>query len=61
MLDANLPGTRIGDKVAPFYGYYTLHVERDGKPIGMCSVNGFDGSMWYHTWRGTLIGMKELE
>lgn len=60
-LDINLPGTAVGDEVATFYGYYTLHVERDGKTIGMLSVNGFNGSVWYHTWHGTFIGMKELE
>ncbi len=59
-LDANLPGTTVGE-VAPFYGYYTLHVERDGKTIGMLSVNGSDGAVWYHTWHGRFIGMKELE
>ncbi len=59
-LDANWRGATVGE-VSPFYGYYTLHVERDGKTIGMLSVNGFDGSVWYHTWHGTFIGMKELE
>lgn len=60
-LNANLPGTLVGDEVSQFYGYYTLHVERDGKTIGMLSVNGFDGSVWYHTWHGSFIGMKEVE
>jgi len=60
-LDANLRGTTVGDEVSPFYGYYTLHVERDGKPMGMLSVNGFTGAVWYHTWHGTFIGMKEVE
>jgi len=59
-LDANLPGATVGE-VAPFYGYYTLHVEREGKTIGMLSVNGFDGAVWYHTWHGRFIGMKELD
>ncbi len=59
-LDANWRGATVGE-VSPFYGYYTLHVERDGKTIGMLSVNGFDGSVWYHTWHGTFIGMKALE
>lgn len=60
-LDANSRGTSVGDEVSPFYGYYTLHVERDGKTIGMLSVNGFDRSVWYHWWHGSFIGMKELE
>jgi len=60
-LDANLRGATVGDEVSQFYGYYTLHVERDGKTIGMLSVNGFDSSVWYHAWHGTFIGMKELE
>lgn len=59
-LDANLRGTTVGE-VSPFYGYYTLHVERDGKTTGMLSVNGFDRSVWYHSWHGSFIEMKELE
>jgi len=43
-----------------FYGYYTIHVLRDGKAYGMLSVNGYTGQVWYHTWHGTFIQTKEL-
>lgn len=40
-----------------FPGYYTLHTMRDGKIVGMLSVNAYTGSVWYHTWHGTFIAM----
>jgi hypothetical protein len=51
-----LPGTTVADEADAFYGYYTLHVLRDGKTIGMLSVNGFTGTVWYHTWHGNFVG-----
>ena len=43
-----------------FYGYYTLDtVNKDGNSVGMLSVNGFTGQVWYHKWHGTFIEMKE--
>ena len=37
-----------------FYGYYTFHIEEDGKVIGMLSVNDLTGEVWYHDWHGDL-------
>ena len=43
-----------------FYAYYTLDtVNKDGIGVGMLSVNGFTGQVWYHKWHGTFIEMKE--
>ena len=42
----------------PFYGYYTLHVNRDGETIGMLSVNGYTGQVFLHTWHGNLMEMS---
>jgi len=43
-----------------FYGYYTIDtVNKDGVTVGMLSVNGFTGQVWYHNWHGTFIEMKE--
>ncbi|MDQ6601685.1 MAG: hypothetical protein M3Z19_03080 [Chloroflexota bacterium] len=42
-----------------FYGYYTLHIMKDGKVTGMLSVNGYTGQVWYHNWHGDFIQMKE--
>lgn len=59
-LDANLPGVTVAEADA-FYGYYTLHTLRNGQIEGMLSVNGYTGNVWYHTWHGAFIGMKEFE
>jgi hypothetical protein len=40
-----------------FPGYYTLHTLRDGKIVGMLSVNAVTGAVWYHTWHGRFITM----
>ena len=37
-----------------FYGYYTFHLEQNGETVGMMSVNGFTGDVWYHDWHGTV-------
>ena len=44
-----------------FYGYYTLHVLKDGKIVGMLGVNGYTGQVWYHGWHGLYVGMKSYE
>ena len=60
-LDAYLPGTTVADEADAFYGYYTIHVLRDGQIYGMLSVNGTSGQVWYHTWHGDFIGMREFD
>jgi hypothetical protein len=59
-LDANLPGVSAGE-AETFYGYYTLHTLRSGEIEGMLSVNGYNGSVWYHNWHGPFIQMKEFD
>jgi hypothetical protein len=58
-LDIYYPGT-IAEDPHPFYGYYTLHVEKDGVIFGMLSVNGYDGEVWYHNWHGSYIQTIEI-
>ncbi|GAB4372936.1 MAG: hypothetical protein Kow009_08940 [Spirochaetales bacterium] len=60
-LDTNLPGTTAEEDPDRFYGYYTLHVEKDGSVIGMLGVNGYTGAVWYHSWHGRFIQMKSEE
>lgn len=43
-----------------FYGYYTLDILKDNQIYGMLSVNGYTGQVWYHSWHGPFIGIKEL-
>ena len=57
-LDEVLPGTQVDDEADAFYGYYTLHVNRDGETIGMLSVNGYTGQVFLHTWHGNLLEMS---
>jgi len=58
-LDLQYPGT-IAEDPHPFYGYYTLHVEKDGEIFGMLSVDGFYGEVWYHNWHGGYIQSLEM-
>jgi hypothetical protein len=44
----------------PFYGYYTLHVLREGQVVGMLSVNGYSGQVFPHTWHGELLEVSEV-
>jgi len=60
-LDQNRPGTAVAEQADAFYGYYTIHLLKEGQVFGMLSVNGYTGEVWYHTWHGDFIDMKELE
>lgn len=56
-LDQSKTGEKAGD-AEPFYGYYTLDIMKDGKVIGMLSVNGFSGQIIEHTWHGVFLEMS---
>lgn len=59
-LDTNIGnGLTADDHADAFYGYYTLHVNRDGETVGMLSVNGYTGQVFLHTWHGELLEMSE--
>lgn len=49
------------DEAEPFYGYYTLDVLKNGQPVGMLSVNGYTGQVFYHHWHGKFVTMSEEE
>lgn len=49
---------QVDEHADPFYGYYTLHVNRNGDTIGMLSVNGYSGQVFLHTWHGDLVEMS---
>ncbi|HEX5997606.1 MAG TPA: hypothetical protein VFY84_20910 [Jiangellales bacterium] len=57
-LDQQGTGLAAGE-ADEFPGYYTLHTLRDGKPVGMMSVNAYTGAVWDHTWHGTFVTMSE--
>jgi hypothetical protein len=52
------PGTKA-EQPERFYGYYTIDTEKDGKTVGMLSVNGYSGEVWYHSWHGPFIAKQE--
>jgi len=58
-LDRYRPGVSVSDEITPFYGYYTIDLEKDGQIVGMLSVNGYNGQVFYHSWHGTFIEMSE--
>jgi hypothetical protein len=60
-LDSYLPGDQADDHADVFYGYYTLHLLRDGKVVGMLSVNGYTGQVFPHTWHGDFVEMSTEE
>ena len=58
-LDTNYAGATPATDPTQFYGYYTLDFEKDGKIVGMLSVNGYNGQIFLHTWHGTFIEESE--
>jgi hypothetical protein len=57
-LDEYLPDATIEESTR-FYGYYTFDFGKEGEIVGMFSVNGYNGQVWYHGWHGAFIGMEE--
>lgn len=54
-LDQYQPGLTTGSDAEAFYGYYTIDILRDGMPVGMLSVNGFNSLVFLHHWHGIFI------
>jgi hypothetical protein len=59
-LDLKFPGTKLPADTLTFPGYYTLDFEKDGKPVGMLSVNAYTGQVWYHTWHGQFLSERAM-
>jgi len=59
-LSQNFPGAHV-EGITRFYGYYTIDFEKDDKIIGMLSVNGSAGNVWYHSWHGAFIQETEFD
>lgn len=53
-LEKNTKDYLVSDDFHEFYGYYTFHIEDADKTVGMLSVNGLSGEVWYHDWHGTV-------
>ena len=48
-------------EVSEMYGYFSIHLERDGKMEGMLAVNAWTGEVWYHTWHGAFVAAREFK
>lgn len=46
--DQDVEGYVVSDDGLQFYGYYTFYMEKNDAVIGMLSVNGVTGEVWYH-------------
>lgn len=55
LIDKTSENLELSDSAHEFYGYFTFHVEEDGMTVGMLSVNGYTGEVWFHDWHGDLI------
>jgi len=53
-------GAQAASDPATFYGYYTMDFSKDGKTLGMLSVNGYSGQVWLHTWHGDFVSEKQI-
>lgn len=57
-LDANQPGSSARSP-DPFHGFYTVDFEKGGTLSGMLSVNGYTGAVWYHSWHGSFVQIRD--
>jgi hypothetical protein len=55
---------RAGEKAEmdgrTFPGYFTLDTVRNGKTVGMLSVNASTGAVWYHGWHGMFLAERSF-
>ena len=58
-LDSFGTGLKFETGADMFYGYYTIHVLKDDKIVGMLGVNGYSGQVWYHGWHASFENIKE--
>ena len=58
-LDANRPGVTANSPDA-FYGYFTVDFQSGGQLAGMLSINGYSGQVWYHSWHGSFVQVKDF-
>lgn len=56
-----LNGADVAEEATVFYGYYTVDVLRNGRPVGMLSVNGYTGQVFLHHWHGDFVTMTGEE
>ena len=61
-LSSLFPGFNVSlEEVIPFYGYYLIYYSANRSIRGIMSVNAFTEQVWYHTWHGHFIRMKQLD
>lgn len=53
-------GEQVEQTAQAFPGYLTLDTTRNGKVVGMLSVNASTGAAWYHGWHGGFLDEAEF-
>lgn len=48
---------KVNPNYIEFYGYFKYYIEMNDVIVGVVSVNGFSGQVWYQNWNGSF---KEL-
>lgn len=48
-------GATAATDALKFYGYYTIDFSKDGKIVGMLSINGYNGQVLPHVWHGSFV------
>jgi hypothetical protein len=59
-LDQDVNDATVNSDGVDFYGYYIFDYSVNGKIIGMLSVNGESGQVWFHDWHGAFISETEV-
>jgi len=59
-LDKYYDNLQLSQDFIEFYGYFTFHIDKDNKTMGILSVNGLTGDVWYHEWHGNLVEVIEV-
>jgi hypothetical protein len=58
-LDKIGKGYSVEEKPDEFYGYFTAHILKGDQILGMLSINGYTGQVWFHSWHGTFRSMDK--
>ena len=53
IVEDNEKNLKLARDLLQYHGFRTIEVLRDGQMVGMLSVNGYTGAVWYHFWHGT--------
>src|SRR5689334_2041281 len=58
--DGRGASVRVSSPPARCVSGYTVDFQKDGRLAGMLSVNGSTGAVWFHSWHGATVQMRDL-